>query len=412
VPERMGFAFSKWPVKTGNFEIKVHFRVTGEASPTSPAADQSFGVFYVEENVTSLFKEPELISAASWKEGLDSTGFSFSGGLAKFKGFGVVLSDADKGTDADKKQKPVVSYVSNDGTKSLAYGVDVPNAKAKAIDFRNTLNAAQLKIRVSPEFVEAHIKQSPSLSWQEIFRVVRADESIPVPEAGYIGITAWSGSAAEGVTSDLVSIIQVDMNNFDDTALGEDMKDVSAKIQEAYREMLTDENRHFVDQKSQADHLQRLTSMLSDHVAEARPMDQRLFDDLQALDVRMSRLDEDCRTLSKEFSILVNPAGGAGVGAVKDEIVGLRRLLVKDSQAHKTKVEEVKENVKKVKATQGSAGTEALGTISVQSEVLERTVSSSTTQSSWLLFCLFGCVMLIGGLMYKRMNYYERKHFI
>ncbi|CAK0889049.1 unnamed protein product, partial [Prorocentrum cordatum] len=39
--------------------------------------------------------------------------------------------------------------------------------------------------------------------------------------------------------------------------------------------MLTDDHRHFVDQKSQTDHLLRLTSVISDHIAAAVPEDGR-----------------------------------------------------------------------------------------------------------------------------------------
>merc|ERR1712019_9491 len=129
-----------------------------------------------------------------------------------------------------------------------------------------------------------------------------------------------------------------------------EMQDVSVKIQDAYREMLTDEKRHFVDQKSQMEHLNRLTSMLADHVKEARPADQKLFEDLRSLENRMTRLDDDCRTLSKEFEILVNPAGGAGTGAVRDEIIGLRRLLIKDGSTHRETIDKVTKNVQEVKS--------------------------------------------------------------
>merc|ERR1712100_284191 len=151
--------------------------------------------------------------------------------------------------------------------KDIALGKDVPQASGKnmkAADFRNTLNSAQLKIRVHPEYVEAQFKQSPSLSWQDIFKVERKPSSteifLPDTGKGYVGVTAWSG-AVSGRNVDAISITQVEMHNFDDTSVGEEMRDVSAKIQEAYRDMLTDENRHFIDQKSQMEHLQRLTGM-------------------------------------------------------------------------------------------------------------------------------------------------------
>merc|ERR1711982_309512 len=97
------------------------------------------------------------------------------------------------------------------------------------------------------------------------------------------------------------------------------------------------------------EHLQRLTGMLADHVQEAKPADTKIYEDLQNFHARMTRLDNECRTLAKEFEILVNPAGGAGVGAVKDEIIGLRRLLIKDSHQHRQTLEQVSKNIKEVK---------------------------------------------------------------
>eukprot|EP00927_Polykrikos_kofoidii_P056421 TRINITY_DN50539_c0_g1_i1.p1 TRINITY_DN50539_c0_g1~~TRINITY_DN50539_c0_g1_i1.p1 ORF type:complete len:481 (+),score=86.31 TRINITY_DN50539_c0_g1_i1:61-1503(+) len=407
VPERIGMVFSKSPVKSPHFEVIIHFRVTGEKAPTKLAADQSFAVWLLEDDVSKEFDEKKVVQAPSWTKALSDIGFTLVGSKAKFSGLGAVLSMSD----AEKNQRPVVSLITNDGTKTLSFGSDVPAADAKAIDFRNTINAAQLRIHVSEDVVEGHLKLSPSLSWNECFRIdTSAGETRP-RIGGHIGVTAWSGSAPNGELSDMISIVQMEVNNLDENTVGEDMKDVSEKIQEAYREMLTDENRHFVDQKSQMEHLKRLTVMLQDHAAEVGPADAALFQDLGSLEIRMKALDEDCRTLSKEFSILVNPAAGAGVGGMKDDVIGLRQLLSKDHDAHNMKIDAVSKNVKEVKEKR-SGNPEALGAIAVQSQSLEKTVSARSSQMSGLLFCLIACVLIIGFLMWSRMSYYEKKHFI
>merc|ERR1719382_2065725 len=87
---------------------------------------------------------------------------------------------------------PVVSGIENDGTRTLVYGEHVPTTEAKRFDFLNTLNAAQMKIRVKPDAVEGYVKESPSLSWQESFRIDRTAD--PVKPGGYIGFTARSGT--------------------------------------------------------------------------------------------------------------------------------------------------------------------------------------------------------------------------
>merc|ERR1712232_103890 len=161
------------------------------------------------------------------------------------------------------------------------------------------------------------------------------------------------------------------------------------------------------------EHLQRLTGMLADHVQETKPADSKLYEELQSMGARMSRLDSDCRTLSKEFEILVNPAGGAGVGAVKDEIIGLRRLLIKDSHVHRQTLEEVSKKIVEVKEKKSQEESpKALTLIASQSQTLETTVAVRSSQMSWMMIILIACVVVIGFLMYNRMHYYEKKHFI
>jgi hypothetical protein len=418
VSDRLGMLWSKLPLKTGNFEMIVHFRYVGEKAPMAFAADQSMAVWYVEENLTKAYAElPMGAPEFMFRESVTSAGITFSGSKAKFKGIGVILANAD----AKKYLQPSLSLVANNNDKDIQFGKDVPQASGKnmkAVDFRNTLNSAQLRIRVHPEYLEAQFKQSPSLSWQDIFKIDRRPDSndITLPDTGkgYVGVTAWSGAVPKHKHNvDAITITQVEMHNFDDTSIGEEMRDVSAKIQEAYRDMLTDENRHFIDQKSQMEHLQRLTGMLSDHVQEAKPADTKIYEDLQNFHARMSKLDNECRTLAKEFEILVNPAGGAGVGAVKDEIVGLRRLLIKDSHQHRQTLDQVSKNIKEVKEKNSQGENPVtLNTISTQSQTLEKTVEARSSQMSWMMVILIACVAVIGFLMYNRMHYYEKKHFI
>ena len=54
----------------------------------------------------------------------------------------------------------------------------------------------------------------------------------------------------------------------------------------------------------------------------------------------------------------------------------------------------------------------ALNIIAAQTVNLETTVNVGSSHMSWMLFVLIGCVVVIGFLMYNRMHYYEKKHFI
>jgi len=344
---------------------------------------------------------------------LEQHGMTFAGSKAKFDGFGAVLTTGVG--DAGGRKRTAVSFISNDGTKELNLWKDVPTAAAKDIDFRNTLNAAQIKIRVKPNSIEGHVKQSPSLAWNECFKI---DVPEKVKTGGYIGFTALSGSSDK---PDLLSLVEVEMNNFDDTSIGEEMKDVSAQIQDAYREMLTDENRHFLDQKSQTEHMSRLVDMLQQHLNSTKPEEAKLYQQVQALTGRVDALGEDCRTLKLEAHLLIgndskNSAAThqVGVEAMKDEIIGLRRLLVKDSATARQKIDAVKKNIAevKIKHAAGGQGSEHLVTIAKQTATLEKTVSSRGSQMSWMMFFMMVAVVSIGGLMWNRMQYYEKKHFV
>jgi len=414
VPERAGFVWNKAPLLTNDFEATVAFRVVGPKG-IKAASDQSFSLWYIYDNVTAGYNETNLIKAASWKAGLEEAGMTLGGSKAKFHGVGAVLSMA--APQPSGTAKPVVSGIWSDGDRDLSYGKDVPTKDAKAVDFRNTLNAAQFKLRVEPTSITGYLKQSPSLSWNECFKIDRSKN--PVKPGGYIGFSAWSGAA--GTESDLVSISQFEVYNFDTEVIGEEMKDVSERIQDAYREMLTDEHRHFLDQKSQTDHLARLVTMLDEHINTTKPAEESLYVALQGLDNRMVKLGDDCKTQVKETRLLMgtDPAKAAdvhkaGVEAMKNEIIGLRRLLVKDSATHRQKLDAVQKNVAEVQEKQTKAGDRdgTLKEIAKQTESLETTVQAHGWQMSWTLYFVIAVVILIGWLMFNRMQYYEKKHFI
>jgi len=408
VPERGAFMWNKAPLLTNDFEAIVHFRAVGPKGMEKIVSDQSFAVWYVQENISAGYNETALIKAASWKAGLQEAGMTLSGFKSKFDGVGAILSMTDS---QSMFPKSVISGIWNAGDRDVVYGKDVPTSSAKAMDFRNTMNAAQFKLRVTPTSVEGHFKQSPSLSWNECFKIDRSAD--PVKAGGYIGITAWSGSASADAVSDMLSVFNFEVSNFDTTVIGEEMKDVSADIQEAYRNMLTDENRHFVDQKSQAEHLTRLTRMLSQHAESSRPADEKMYQDLETLEGRMSKLDTDCKTMVKELQVLVGPGGKSTGVDIKDGIIGLRRLLVKDSMSHKDKIEDVKKKVEQVRQKHVDASKpELFNEVVKKTALLQDTVNATGSQSTWLWVAIIVSVVVIGMPMYSRMHYYERKHFL
>ncbi|CAK0889048.1 unnamed protein product [Prorocentrum cordatum] len=224
VPDRSGFAWSKLPLLTADFQVIFHLRVTAgprTGSEDKVPADQALAFWHVEENMSAALDEGRVIKANTWTEGILEQGFGFVGSKGNFRGTGVVLSMASAPFNPAALGSTIAG-ITNDGSRTFVYGQEAP-AMTCRFDFRNTLNAAQLKIRFRPDAVEVSMKQSPSLSWQECFKIDRTTS--PVKPGGYIGFTARSGSPPPGGASDAVSIVEVDVSNFDENVIGEDMKD-------------------------------------------------------------------------------------------------------------------------------------------------------------------------------------------
>lgn len=417
VTDRTGFAWSKQPLLTNDFQVIFHLRVSG-GGPTAAVqgevpSDQALAFWYVDENMSKALDESRVIKARSWTEGILEQGFGFVGSKGTFTGTGVVLSMANKALDKGV-QGSYIAGITNDGSQTYVYGEEAPVSECR-FDFRNTLNAAQVKIRFRPDAIEGYMKQSPSLSWQDCFVISRTND--PVKPGGYIGFTARSGMPSGNVKSDSVSIVEVDVVNFDENVIGEDMKDVTSKIQDAYRDMLTDDHRHFVDQKSQTDHLLRLTTVISEHIAVALPADDQLWKQVAYLDRRMSRLNRDCKTFVTETSLLAGTGSDPtahkdAVEKLKTNIVGIRTLLERESATHKKKMESIERSAGEVKAKMTQAmSKESLAAIEKQSASITKTVRVRGTQMVIMTVVLLGVIVAIGFLMWNRMNYYEKKHF-
>lgn len=405
MPGKHGFLFSKEPLLTDNFEVIVQFKLQGDG-PASK--DQSFAFFFVEGNVSAGFDEKKVIQAASWADGLEELGFTLSGFFKRFKGFGAVLSTMN----GAGKDKPVVSYIDSDGMTDLKYGVDVPTKEAKGLDFRNTLNSASLRIRVTPDKIEGEMKQSPSLSWNQVFSIERNDNTDISPTLGaYMGFTAWSGT---GEQADRLSITKLEVLNHDETSIGENVQEISSETQMALQDAVADDKRHLEDQIAQREQISKLIKMLSDSHEKSQSEESKMFQDLEKLNVRVTTMGDGCKEVVKEVDLLMKSSDPkAHVGAMVQEIVGLRRIFVKDSQVHKTKVDTVQKKVSEIKETKsGSSGEATLTELAQKSKELEEVVQKQTSAMSYMLMIIFIAVALMGYLVYGRLNYYEKKHFV
>lgn len=413
VADRHGFIFHKNPILTNDFEAIFHFKQAGAKEATLA---QAFAFWYVFENVTKSFGEAAIIASTDWTKGQRSQGFILAGGKPKWNGFGCVFSVLDR----KKMPKPTITGVWNAGGKQYTYldenpdNVDaIPNAQSKYVDYRNTLNYAQLQVRVKPTSIEGNVKLSPSLSWMKVFEV----KGITVPVGGYLGFTAYTGAPGGAAKPDSVSISELEVYNYDMNVIAE-QSDVSKEIQDTYKEMLKDGG-SYSDQKSQTDAIQRLSKMIGQHITKMKPVEDSILKSMNGLQLKMQGVEDGTKTLRKEIGLFLGNHSKKTVSGMQTELVGLRSIFMRDSLAHSNKLDTVHQSVKEAKAKHtamtgglGKLNTSVLDEIVQKSKGLEKSVQDSSRQSSWMMLVVILSAVIVGVLMWSRMRYYEKKHFL
>lgn len=405
IVDRYGFAFNMFQMFTNNFEVTFHVDFKGEKI----VSDQSLGFWYVMQNVSdsSVFDEMRIIKAESWKEGLAQQGFKLGGFLSKFDGFGAVLTT----TDAKGRPRPVISYVGNHGDKELEWGKHVPAPGAKAIEFRNTKSPAIVKIRVQPHSIEGtfmfgnnHSRQIP------MFKVNRTLH--PVMPGGYIGFTSFSGSLDQPSACE-VEITELKVINHDETAMGEMDPDMTDEERKAYNQMISDDARHLATQEEQKKQILEASNMLEKYVAAADEAAIRSIENVNHLALQMGNLGNDCADLKEEVNLFFkSDEKKVDVKNIQNGIVGLRALLLDHSRQEAVRLQSAHIAIQEVKQKTNNSGHEKLVSVVQQALELEKEVLTRGMHLSGMMVCFLFSVFGIGLLMWRRMCYYERKHFL
>merc|ERR1712136_255538 len=285
-------------------------------------------------------------------------------------GLGVFFTPSKSTSSGSHKVTAISSY----GTSAFKMGWDIPSSYAKVANIRNRQDEAEIVVSVSPKLIQGFLVSNGD--WQSIFRVDHSATNIF--KNGYIGFTAFSGTGRS--EADRISVSRMTVRNLDLTTIGESL----TQDTETFAKMIDEEHRHFADQRGQAAHLQRVLSLIEKHVEEAGPLDKKV-----------------CKSHEEMVDL------------VKSEIVGLKRALNSDAAVQKRTLEAVTKSVEDVKDKYTGASSElALATLAAEGSKLEVTVRSRSSQMSWMLFTIIGCVLVCGCLVAARMNSYEKKHFI
>jgi len=382
---------------------------------TKVPKDQGFGIWYLAEDVASTFNESLPVHAESWEAGMQAQGMTLLGSKAKFNGFGVVFTTAAR----DGSRKPQVGFIKGDGSSEVSLDSDV-SASCNKIDFRNTEHPAQVKIQVKDSQIDVRVRKSVRSAWQPCFKA-----TIRAPLGGHIGITGWTGTPGPELKADAVSIPKLEMMNFDESRHGEDIFDLDHKGDDMFSKMqseleaatsLLGEDLHTEDQGQQATHLGSLEHMLQTYIDMEKTAEQRMSRQIDGLTKRLSKLNVECRNLKQEVHVFVakgkeGPAGG--VHELRKQLIGLRRVLTKDSEHHRHKMDKVHSQVGEIESRYGkSQPVLGFGALDRQTDELARTNSSRARNNFVAMFGMFACALVLGIQMYRRMSYYEKKHFI
>jgi len=408
VVDRFGAWWHREPIDTNDFEIDFAIQFEGSSSP---AADQSVALWYVYENYTAVFDERAAIKTRDWTKALEEQSLGLVGYRQKFDGLGIFLVVPDK----TKSVNPSVSGVLGNGATEYTLLKDIPTSDSKKLNFRNTNEPVTVRLRVSPKHggsIVASMKL-PDSDWQEVF----TKSGVRMRSGGYVGLTTVTGakrSSAVLNTADRVTLSNMHMFNYDVSRVGE-----SGGVGDTG--LLDD--KYLQTRKDQMDALNRLTRMLSRHLSEVAPKEHALFNDVVGLQQKVHDLEQNMKTLKREVAMSLGNESNTDVGSLKNDLVGLRTIFMKDSHSHRTKLDAVHAAVKDTGTTLRPARTldsaptqgsleEQLLLVSQQTQELEDTVSSSSSWSTIFFVILVVVGVGVGVSVKQRMDSYEKKHHL
>jgi len=426
VPDRWGLFWNKRAASTKNFEVTFNMRTLPQNK--GGPEDGVLAFWLSPENFTAAYDEQAIVTVRNWTQGLNDAGLTFISNRPKFKGLGVFFL----GLDNAGQLRPSVTSMLCDGSKEVKLS-DLPEAKddqtgiaqTKYVDWRQKEVEVKIKATLGGVIVGT-LKVNKNAEAVEFFRFSatgKSDAKDPVKDTAswlntFLGFSGYSGSQ---------SILEMDMSkfemrNFDLQQVGEDKQESGAAggfdemgDAEEWKKVLEGEKR-YIDQKDQKEAVERLTKLLGDYVDRYNKMGEKVKSDLVWLDKRMQTLDESVGTLISS-SRAVNPETGAvDAGALKEHLVGIRSLLMKDKETHDKKFEQVTRVAWSLKAKGGGVlsadGRAKVDSVAEQVASVERHVNSGGSTTSWLLFILVLAVLALGLLFLNRMRYYEKKHYI
>lgn len=411
VPDRFGVFWSKKAATTKNFEVSFSIRVF--PSKQKGPEDGVFAFWISPDNFTATYDEQAIVSTRNWTQGLQDAGLTFISNRPAFRGIGLLF----QGLDQKGALRPSVTAMMCDEGKVLSMS-DYPapqdgqvgRHQTKYVDWRE--KEVDVKIRAQLGGVITGTLQVKGQPAVEIFRLPA--EGASDWSSNYIGFSGWSGSE---------SYLEVDMNrlemrNFDMKLVGEDQQEAEDILDgdtENWKAVLENEKR-FIDQKSQKEAVERLTKLLSDYVEKHNQMGDKVKSELVWLEKRVAALDSEVSLLTGTSKSLNPETGEIDPAVLKDHITGIKTILTRDKEVHDEKFSHVRDVARTLKEKGGGVlgpdGRAKVESVADQAKALENHVAEGTTKTGGLFILLVLAVCVLGLLFLNRMRYYEKKHYI
>lgn len=394
VPDRFGMLWNKVAVGSHDFDVTFTFF----AKPTGGSVHGgTFALWISPDNFTEMFQEAEIYKAETWGAAFETLDFeSAYANKKKYRGCGIFFT-----------AYPIagVSCVCNDGKKPVRVSDIKPNSKSftsKPLSWIWKPNG-QVRVRITKDgTVTGHMMISPD-PWQELFTLPPSSYK-PEWESSYVGFTGWSG--AENHLS--VDIHKMEVRNFDETKVGED--DVATGLLDKRWETALGQGRKFSDQKSQTEAMQNLRQLLEEYNAGFVKEGQMVKSDLFGLVEKLDNLKQNVNKVIAESEAVIMGSGVMQVDKMRDHIQKIRTVITTDSQVHDQQIASVQKVAQKISYRNEDAGQVKSAAETVKN--VEDQLASGSMQAHSLLFVFFVVLTLLGCLFFRRMRYYERKHYV
>ncbi|KAF4694712.1 hypothetical protein FOZ60_007225 [Perkinsus olseni] len=394
IAQRYGIFMHTMPIDTNDFEIL--FDVSVSDGP-SGSRDSGFALWFTTMNYTAEFSKvrDELQKGDNkkdWKNAFKALEYSLLGQKSRFDGFGVVFTP--KGASGDEH---TVSIITNRNDRALSFDLDVPDRESSArVNLHGMDVPFRIGIRVRPDLIMVRYRDA-NRRWQEL----TAKRGVTVPSSGYIGFTSWSG---DSLPTEKVSIVDMHVYNMDMRRPGETlMQEVVDELSDGgkidWKEVSPGPGGLRSAPSQSTLTLQKITDMLVNYIQTTQPEMAKMHSQLGKITHHIVDLESRMKQLRKE--IKATSEGSGGLSTLKNQMVGLREMLTRESGDHKDRVEKVREQLT---MADGSEGRSMIG------DDLEDSISSSHSLAN-KLFMLCIIVVVVGGLyVWRQLQVVEKKH--